>query len=251
MARYPSNVRYQFGPGGMTPAVKALLIANIAVFVALVLVPITAIWDPLALRPADVIGRGWVWQLVTYQFLHAGVFHILFNMLSVWMFGTDLERLWGTSFFTRYYFVTGIGAGLTTILVSLLPFHESSSIYYQSTVGASGAGFGLLLGYGVTYPDRPIYLYFLFQIPAKYFVMIVGAVALLSSMGNGGSNVAHVTHLGGLVVGYLYLRGFRLGRLNLIAELKYRYLRWKINRMRRKFDVHPGGRTDDWDRKIH
>ena len=68
------------------------------------------------------IGRGWIWQLVTYQFLHAGVFHILFNMLSLWMFGTDLERLWGTPFFTRYYFVTGIGAGLTTILVSLLPF---------------------------------------------------------------------------------------------------------------------------------
>ena len=81
--------------------------------------------------------------------------------------------------------------------------------------------------------------------------MIVGAVALFSSFGDRGSNVAHVTHLGGIAVGYFYLRGFRFGRFNLIAEVKYRYLRWKINRMRRKFDVHPGGRTDDWDRKIH
>jgi membrane associated rhomboid family serine protease len=81
--------------------------------------------------------------------------------------------------------------------------------------------------------------------------MIVGAVALFSSLGDRGGNVAHVTHLGGIVVGYVYLRGFKLGRFNLIAELKYRYLRWKINRMRRKFDVHPGGRSDNWDRKIH
>ena len=251
MARYPSGVTYQFGPGGLTPAVRMLLIANVAVFVAMLLVPWIGLWEALALRPSDVVARGWIWQLVTYQFLHAGVFHILFNMLALWMFGTDLERQWGTPFFTRYYFVTGIGAGLTTIVVSLLPFEVGSGLYDQNTVGASGAVFGLLLAYGVTFPSRPIYLYFLFQVPAKYFVMIVGAVALVSSMSERGSNVAHITHLGGIVVGYVYLRGFRLGRLNLIAELKYRYLKWKINRMRRKFDVHPGGRTDDWDRKIH
>ena len=124
-------------------------------------------------------------------------------------------------------------------------------MYYGSTVGASGAIFGLLLAYGLYFPDRRIYLYFLFPIPAKYFVMIFGGVALLSSVSGGGGNLAHFTHLGGLVVGYVYLKSRRLARFSPIAELKYRYLKWKIGRMRRKFDVHQGGRSDDWDRRIH
>jgi membrane associated rhomboid family serine protease len=136
------------------------------------------------------------------MFLHGGTFHILFNMLSLWMFGTDLELSWGSRFFARYYAVTGIGAGLVTVLVSLLPFQEATSMYYGSTVGASGAIFGLLLAYGLYFPERRIYLYFLFPIPAKYFVMIFGGVALLSSVSGGGGNLAHFTHLGGLVVGY-------------------------------------------------
>jgi len=147
--------------------------------------------------------------------------------------------------------VTGIGAGLVTVLVSLLPFQEATSMYYGSTVGASGAIFGLLLAYGLYFPERRIYLYFLFPIPAKYFVMIFGGVALLSSVSGGGGNLAHFTHLGGLVVGYVYLKSRRLARFSPIAELRYRYLKWKIGRMRRKFDVHEGGRSDDWDRKIH
>ena len=147
--------------------------------------------------------------------------------------------------------MTGIGAGIVTVLVSLLPFGAATSMYYGSTVGASGAIFGLLLAYGLYFPDRRIYLYFLFPIPAKYFVMIFGGVALLSSVSGGGGNLAHFTHLGGLVVGYIYLKSRRLARFSPIAELKYRYLKWKIGRMRRKFDVHQGGRSDDWDRRIH
>ena len=122
----------------------------------------------------------------TYMFLHGGTFHILFNMLSLWMFGTDLELSWGSRFFARYYAVTGIGAGIVTVLVSLLPFGAATSMYHGSTVGASGAIFGLLLAYGLYFPDRRIYLYFLFPIPAKYFVMIFGGVALLSSLNGGG-----------------------------------------------------------------
>ena len=124
-------------------------------------------------------------------------------------------------------------------------------MYYGSTVGASGAIFGLLLAYGLYFPERRIYLYFLFPIPARYFVMIFGGVALLSSVSGGGGNLAHFTHLGGLVVGYIYLKSRRLARFSPIGELKYRYLKWKIGRMRRKFDVHQGGRSDDWDRRIH
>ena len=249
MARSPYRVQYSFGPGGLTPAVKWLIIANVAMFVATILAPAAA--APLALQARDVVEHGWLWQPVTYMFLHVGVFHILFNMLGLWMFGVDLERSWGTTFFTRFYMVTGIGAGLFTVLLSLLPFAFAHAIYYSPIVGAYGALFGLLLAYALYYPDRPIYLYFLFQIPAKYFVMIIGAVSLFSSITDTGGGLAHLTHLGGLVVAYLYLRGRRLLRFNPLAELKYRYLRWKINRMRKRFDVYSGGRADDWDRHIH
>ncbi len=248
MARYNSpSYTIAFGPGGLTPAVKALLIANTAMFVASFVAP--AITAVLGLHPAQVVTEFALWQPVTYMFLHAGGFHILFNMLTLWMFGVELERAWGTVFFTKYYFVTGIGAGLVTVAVSLLPGMEQS--YYSNTVGASGAIYGLLLAYGLSFPNRPIYLYFLFQIPAKYFVMIVGAVAFYSSVSNQPGGISHAAHLGGLVVGYLYLRGPRLLRWNPIAEIKYRYLRWKITRARKKFDVVSGGRSDDWDRRVH
>ena len=240
---------YSLGPGRMSPVVKWLIIANVAMFVLTILTG--RLLEPLSLVPHDVVERGWIWQLATYMFLHGGTFHILFNMLSLWMFGTDLELSWGSRFFARYYAVTGIGAGIITVLVSLLPFGFSTAMYYGSVVGASGAIFGLLLAYGLHFPDRPIYLYFLFQIPAKYFVMIVGAVSLFASLESSGTNVAHFTHLGGLAVGFLYLKSNRLARFSPIAEIKYRYLKWKIGRMRRKFDVHEGGRSDDWDRKIH
>ena len=114
-------------------------------------------------------------------------------------------------------------------------------------IGASGGIYGLLLAYGLYFPDRPILMFMLFPIPAKYFVMIIGAIAFYSSLGATGG-VASVTHLAGLVVGYLYLKGARVDPL---AELKYRYLKWKINRVRRKFDVYSGGRANDWDRRVH
>lgn len=250
MARYSPAYTYSFGPGGMTPAVKALVIANVAMFVAMWLAP--GITRSLGLSPQAVLSGGAVWQPVTYLFLHADVFHILFNMLGLWMFGVELERKWGTYAFVKYYAVTGIGAAVITIGVALLPFSWTPRIYESVTIGASGAIYGLLLAYGLLFPDRPIYLYFLFQVPAKYFVMIIGAVAFYSSVSNPAGGISHAAHLGGLVVGYLYLRGNRLARWNPVAEVKYRYLRWKIARMRKKFDVYSGGRSpDDWDRRVH
>jgi membrane associated rhomboid family serine protease len=250
VARYPSRgYTYAIGPGGMSPAVKFLIIANVVMFPLGMFVP--GVGAALGLRPEAVVTEFAFWQPATYMFLHAGVLHILFNMLGLWMFGTELERMWGTAFFARYYAVTGIGAGIIIIGVSLLPLSASAHSYQAVTVGASGAIFGLLLAYGMSFPNRPIYLYFLFQIPAKYFVMIVGAVALYSSVSAQGGGVSHIAHLGGLLVGYFYLRGRRLLRWNPLAELKYRYLRWKIARMRKKFDVYSGGRRDDRDRRIH
>ena len=169
-------------------------------------------------------------------------------MLALWMFGVELERMWGSRFFTRYYFAAGIGAALTTMILSLVPLPFADQLFYSLTIGASGAVYGILLAYALYFPNRPIYLYFVFPIPAKYFVMIIGAISLLSAMNEPGGGIAHTTNLGGLVAGYLYLKG---GRVHLFSEIRYRYLKWRINRMRRRFDVYSGGRADDVDRRVH
>jgi membrane associated rhomboid family serine protease len=241
-ARYTSTV--SFGPGPLSQALKALIIANVAVFLAQAVVP--GLTTLLGLQPAAVAGRLYVWQVATYMFLHAGVFHLLLNMLVLWMFGTELERMWGTRFFLKYYFVTGIGAAVLTLLFSALPFAFAEQVRYAVVIGASGAIYGLLLAYALYFPERPILMMMLFPIPAKYFVMIIGAISLYSSLGVSG--VAHATHLGGLLVGYLYLRR---GRMDPIGELKYRYLKWKYNRARRRFDVYSGGRSDDRNTRVH
>ena len=243
---------YGFGPGGITPAVKILIVSNVAVFVLSQIVPqawADMITFRLGLMPAAVFGTGALWQTMTYMFLHASVGHILINMLSLWMFGTELERTWGTRFFTKYYFVTGVGAAAATLLLSILPWSGAESVYGSVTIGASGAIYGLLLAYGLYFPNRPIFLYLIFPIPAKYFVMIIGAIAFLSSLGGPGGGVAHSAHLGGLVVGYLYLKGLRARPLD---ELKYRWLRWRMGRARSRFDVYSGGRQsadDSWKRE--
>ena len=249
MPRSPrlSTVAYTFGPGPMTPGVRALLYANIAVYLASLVFPVLLEW--LGLAPKLVVEHGFVWQLATYMFVHAPwPTHILFNMLILWMFGIELERMWGTRFFAKFYAVTGIGAGVISILVSLVPFAVTRETYYHNIIGASGALYGLLLAFAVYFPNRPILMFFFFPVPAKYFVMILGAIAFITSaQGSGG--VAAVTHLGGLLVAYLYLQG---GRGGLMAELKYRYLKWKMNRLRRKFDVYSGGRSGkQWDRHVH
>jgi len=256
MRRYPSRgtsySSFSFGPGPLSPAIKALIAANVAVFLLMWLMPAglrQAMQEFLGLVPAAVFESFRLWQPVTYMFLHdtRAFGHILFNMLALWMFGTELERLWGTKAFLRYYFATGIAAAITTIVVSLVPFAAAAGMYNIVTIGASGAIYGLLLAYGLTFPNRPIYIYFIFAIPAKYFVMIMGAIALLSSMGDSGSGIAHITHLGGLVAGFIMLRG---GRLSPANEVRYRYLRWKMDRARKKFGVHTGGKKD-WDKRVH
>jgi len=245
--RSSSTFAYSFGPGPLTPAIKALVVTNVAAFLISMVVP--AITLSFGLRPADAVGSLKIWQPVTYMFLHGGIFHILFNMLALWMFGVELERMWGSRFFTKFYFICGIGAALTTLLLSFLPLPFAAPLYYSLTIGASGAVYGVLLAYALYFPNRPIYVYFFFPIPARYFVMIIGAISLLSAMNAPGGGVAHTTHLGGLAVAYLYLKGG--SRTRLLVEIKYRYLKWRINQTRRRFDVYSGGRADDVNRRVH
>jgi membrane associated rhomboid family serine protease len=246
MPRYssPYASSFSFGPGKLSTALKALIAANVVMFLATTFVPQLQLL--LGLRPAAVLGSLQVWQLGTYMFLHGGIFHILFNMLALWMFGTELERIWGTRYFLKYYFVTGVGAGALTVLFSLLPFDFARTVHDSVIVGASGAIYALLLAYALYFPDRPI-LMIVFWVPAKVCVAILAAIALVTSLSEIGG-VANATHLGGMIVGYFFLKG---ARIHPISELKYRYLKWKINRVRKKFDVYSGGRADDWDRHVH
>ena len=229
---------------------KLLLITNVVAWVLNLIVPSMTMY--LGLSPQEVFTGFAFWQPFTYMFLHSisGVGHVLINMLSLWMFGTELERTWGTRFFTKYYFVTGVGAALTTLLVALV----SDSAYYSLTVGASGAIYGLLIAWAMYFPHRTIYFYFLFPIPARVFVAIVGAIAFLSSLGGPGGGIAHIAHLGGLVVGYIYLKTLSVRPID---ELRYRWLRWRMDRARSRFDVYSGGKSDDdewkreWKKHIH
>jgi len=248
--RYDNRYRSSFTTSDYLPAgVKWLLIANIAMFLPYYMIPaLKEHLDLLALAPELVVKHFAIWQLATYMFLHGGIGHILFNMLALWMFGVELERMWGSRFFVQYYFICGVGAAMTTVLLSFIPGSFGAQLYYSLTIGASGAIYGILLAYALYFPNRPILLYFVFPIPAKYFVAIMGGISLLSSMSGPGGGIAHTTHLGGLVAGYLYLKG---GRIHLLSEFKYRYLKWRINRMRRKFDVYSGGRADDVNRRVH
>jgi membrane associated rhomboid family serine protease len=231
----------------MTPAVRAIIFTNIGVFLITIFVPDLVI-EAFGLSPASVLRQLRVWELVTYLFVHSptSLTHILFNMLAVWMFGVDLERRWGTRGFVKYYFITGIGAGVSMILVSLLPFDATRATFNSVTIGASGAVYGLLMAWALIFPHRQILFMLLFPLPARVYVLIMGVIAFSAAVGASGGPVANVAHLGGLVVGFLYLKG--PGDIRL--EWRYRLTKWKMERMRRRFNLHKGGR-DDWERRIH
>lgn len=235
-----------FSPSGsFPPGVRWLLIANVGVWLLYFFTLITGassaarLFQNLWLVPQDVVQRFQIWQLFTYLFLHdpRGFGHILFNMLTLWMFGADLERGWGTRRFLKYYFLCGIGAGICVVIVNYTPFGDPTT----RTIGASGAIYGLLLAFGMLYPDTTVLFSFLFPMKAKYFVMIIGAIAFLSSLG-ANTGVSNVAHLGGMLFGYVYLksqqRGVSAPRFNPFASLRREYQNWRIQRAKKKFEVY-------------
>jgi membrane associated rhomboid family serine protease len=195
-----------------------------------------------ALTPADVVRRLFIWQPFTYLFLHAGVMHILFNMLPLWFFGSELERMWGTRRFLRFYFFCGAGAGIVVVFANYLFGNPAIP-----TVGASGAIYGILLVAAVLWPDRVIILY-IFPIKLKYFVMIIGAIAFLGLRDvNGG--VSHVAHLSGMAFGYLFHKTPRVRGYDPFGALREQYRAWKLARAKRKFQVYlrkHGSNRDPW-----
>ncbi|MBM3745779.1 MAG: rhomboid family intramembrane serine protease [Acidobacteria bacterium] len=241
---YYTRYRPSGASGWLPPGVKWLLLTNAAVFVMDYFAHVLFRGDPFrvfGLVPHQALFSGYLWQPVTYLFLHGGFWHILINMLTLWMFGMDLERDWGTRRFLEYFFLCGVGAGVCVIVASAL--FGGMGI---RTIGASGAVYGLLLAFGLLYPNRVVLFSFLFPIKAKYFVMIIGAIAFMSSFSTG-SGVSHIAHLGGMIFGYLYL-GAKLPRINLLAGLQRRYREWKLARARKRFQVYLRKHDHDQDR---
>ena len=191
--------RYRFSFGyGLPPMVKNLMIIMGAIFLLQML---AGGWMEFyfGLIPILVWKEYFLWQLFTYIFLHGGFSHILFNLLALWWFGGELENYWGSKKFLFYFLFCGIGAGICTVLFT-------PGIYQRiPVIGASGAIYGILLAFAWLFPNRPILIYFLFPMPAKYMVIIFGLIEFFSSMGGSGGGVAHLTHLGGLLFGFFYM----------------------------------------------
>ena len=228
-----------FGPPITPPVVKQLLIANFAVFAAQILGGLGRL--PLEAVPADFWTRGFLWQPFTYMFLHGGLGHIAANMFTLWMFGSQLALLWGPQRFLRFYLACGVGAGLLIVTYPWIPVLLGASSPMTLTIptlGASGAVFGVLLAYSLTWPDRTIMLIFppvafraIWLIPLLFFMEIYF----------GPPNVSHLGHLGGVLVGWLLLRARGdAGRLMTLDQLKYRWRRWRMRRRLRAVQM------DDW-----
>ncbi|MBU2553713.1 MAG: rhomboid family intramembrane serine protease [Bacteroidetes bacterium] len=230
------------GFGFLPPVVKNLLIINGLFFLTTVVAGSTFnlnLNQYLGLHYPGNQHFG-IWQLATYMFMHADFTHILFNMFALWMFGNVLENVWGPKRFLNYYLITGIGAGLVQWLVAfiriqgILPelspeqiemvYSQGTGVMMQGmnysdpymrtlnaivntpTVGASGAVFGILLAFGIMFPNSLIYLYFAIPVKAKYFVIGYGAIELYMGFANSPTdNVAHFAHLGGMIFGFLLI----------------------------------------------
>jgi len=194
--------RYRFSFGsGLTPMIKNLMIIMGAMFLLQEFVS-DMIVVFLGLVPGLVWHKYFLWQLGTYIFLHGDLSHILFNLLALWMFGGELENLWGSKRFLVYFFFCGIGAAIVTVICTLLFTPEYQGI---PVIGSSGAIYGLLLAFGWLFPNRQVYIYFLFPIPAKYFVIIFGFLEFIYFSRGGGGGISHLTHLGGLLFGLVYM----------------------------------------------
>lgn len=208
--RYSNYNYYRPSPFGgfkfFPPVIKALLISNVSLFLLASFfgmfrigsLPLESIINfVFALYP---LGNGFqVWQLLTYMFMHGGFQHLFLNMFALWMFGMELENTWGSRKFLLYYLVCGVGAGLSNLFIGPL-FGPTGP-----TVGASGSIYGVLLAFGLMFPDRPIFLYFLLPIRARFFVLFYIILEIFSGVTGSADGIAHFAHLGGAAVGFIFL----------------------------------------------
>jgi rhomboid family protein len=248
--------RYNFDwRGFITPGVKLLVLVCSAVFLVqtladILLGPAATSWINhfFGLVPLGPIPGLRVWQPFTYIFLHGGLLHLLLNMLWLWMFGRELELVWGKRRFLNFFFLCGVGAGLIEMLVKAIPMFWGERPSDVPTIGASGAIFGILMANAVLFPDRRVWLFPLpVAIPMRPYVAVIGAIEFFFTLGAGGDKVAHLCHLGGMLVAYIYLR-----RGSFLYSVRNTVTDWKMQRNKRRFQVYmnkhkdPPSRPDRW-----
>ncbi len=215
---------FGIGPGAISPFIKVMLLANVTIFIVQNLIPeFTRIFG---LIPSQFFGDfpNWLFQPLTYMFLHGGFWHLAFNMFVLWMFGTEIEFAWGTKSFGRFYVLSGLSGALLTLI-----FNSGQAI---PTVGASAAIYGVLVAYWFLFPNRYLYIYFLFPVKVKWAIpgmMILGFLA-------GGGNIAHMAHLGGALFALFYIKSdWRLGRVTrMFSGLRRRRAESKMEKNRQK-----------------
>ncbi len=230
------------GPGArVPPTVKALMITCAAVYLAEVFGGRWALIGAFGLVPERVAGFE-LWRLFTYQFLHGSVWHLAMNMFMLWMFGSELEDRWGRTFFLKYYFLCAVGGAIVYTLARFGTVTPS--------VGASGAIYGILMAYAVWFPNRDVYLWFMFPIKVRTLVIFLMAIEFIEAIEQTGTGIAHAAHFGGMGFGYLYLKwwqktgsagtaasrpGLDLSGLPLgPKQLKRAWYRWQFRRLQRK-----------------
>ncbi len=198
------------------------------------------------LTPVLVIGKFYIWQVFSYMFLHGGFFHIFLNMYALMLFGMPVEQLWGSRKFLMYYFFTGVGAGVTILIINWFMGGISP---YIPTIGASGAVFGLLLAFGLLFPDVELLIFFFIPMKAKYLVVMYGGLEIMALISSGGeSNVSHVGHLGGLLFGGIFFLVMRRRGI----EFKAKKIRAKINKeMKSRDTVIPPGKSEETARLLN
>jgi membrane associated rhomboid family serine protease len=203
----PGGGRVAFGGMGLTPGVKLLMIANAAVFVLQTLLgdnmagPMGPLTRWFSFIPQNAIFGLEVWRFFTYMFLHGGFLHIGLNMFILWMFGSQIEARWGQRTFMIYYLVCGLGGAIAYGLFNLAGLSSFSPM-----VGASGAIYGILLAYGLTFPESVILVMMIIPMKAKYAVLVFGLIELMSTASGSAGNVAHLAHLGGMLTGFIFLK---------------------------------------------
>src|ERR1700676_1598425 len=240
----------------ITPAVKILVLTCAGVFVLQELIQIfrplgeTAwIYHEFGLVPLGIFPGLRIWQPFTYIFLHGGLWHLLINMLMLWMFGRELELVWGKKRFLNYFFLCGVGAGLIEVIVKFIPLLWGDRPSDVPTIGASGAIFGILIANGILFPDRQIWLFPLpIMIPMRPFVAVMAAIEFFSTLGASGDKVSHVCHLGGMLIGWLYLRrgSFLFRFRNEVADWKYQKNKKRFEVYMKKSKSEPPSRPDHW-----
>jgi membrane associated rhomboid family serine protease len=239
----------RFGPPHTPDVIKTLMLVNVACFIVQQIGYTFTIW--FAATPA-LFWNGFLWQPFTYMWLHGGLLHIGFNMLSLWMFGSPLAAAWGPKRFIRFYLTCGLGAGLLILSLPalLVPFGGAPlSGYSVPTLGASGAIFGVLLAYSLTWPDRSIMLLFP-PVPIKA-IWLIPFLFAMEFFGPGGANVSHVGHLGGVLTGWIFFR--RENGLPLLPSREQLMLRWRRYKMRRQLHEVRREQQRSWrdDSRLH